>query len=425
VYAAEPSKHHFSKIPSAFVERVLRCGSRCFILITHLKTLHLYLTRQIVVSLLMTSVVFTLVLLIGNLLREVLLLLVSRQATFSVVAEAIALLVPFVWTFALPMGMLTATLLVFGRFSADQELTAARASGVSLLSLAAPILALSLVLCGLSAWMNLEICPRSWVAYRNLIRTFRVDIASAQLPEGRLIKDFPGYYFLIGKNHKGHLEDVMVFFLNDKTNVTLTLLAQRGEFQYDATNNMLHIQIFNSKGLNISEGGSSPAGTGSEMHFDFDLTQKRSDDKKPGISFMTYSQLQDELRDLEQAMSLPMDVKSLAPEQLKQLKRELEKQKFNRTLQIRVQMHREVAVSFACFGFTLIGIPLGVRVHRRETNVGAAMALLLAFIYYSFVLAGQAFDRRPELAPYLIVWLPNFIFQAVGAVLLWRANRGV
>ena len=158
----------------------------------------------------------------------------SGHARLDTIVEAVGLLIPWVMVFALPMGLLTAMLLVFGRFSADHELTAARASGISLLSLITPVLLLSLLCCGLSAWINMQLGPLCRVARSKLLTRLSGELLlKTQLPEGQYIRDFPGYIFYAEKNRNGNLEDVMVLVLENETNYTTTVLAPRGRVDVD------------------------------------------------------------------------------------------------------------------------------------------------------------------------------------------------
>ena len=391
-----------------------------------MNTLHRYLTGQVVASLLLTVAVFTFVLLLGNVLKEILALLLSGQVRITTVAEAIGLLIPFVWVYALPMGLLTATLLVFGRFSADQELTAARASGISLLSLTTPILLLSLFCCGLSAWINMDLGPRSRVAYRELLIHAEADLAQFQLPEKQFIRDIPHYIIYVDQNHRGDLQDVMVFVLQNETNVTTTMRAPQGRFETDMSHKQLTLNLRDAQMVKLNQNGSvtisSSKGWSSYI---YQLPPSGNPSYHPPLSDMTFWQLRAELNDLNQKLSLPPDLATTSTDTRLGQVDEAEKQRADLTEPVRVAMHRQVAFSFACFSFTLIGIPLGIRVHRRETNIGVAIALVLVLIYYAFVMLGSSLAARTEFAPHLIFWVPNFIFQAVGAVLLWRANRGI
>jgi lipopolysaccharide export system permease protein len=393
-----------------------------------LRTLHAYLTRQILASLGLTLAVFTFVLMVVNVLREVLPFMRSGQ--LDLFAKAIGLLVPFVWVFALPMGLLTATLLIFGRFSADQELTAVRASGISLLSVITPILLLSLFFCGVSALFNMYIGPSCRAAYTDLLSGIKESLAvKMEIPEGEYIKNLDRNTIIyVGKNKGGSLEDVIVYVVTETssngTPTEITFRAPRGTREIDPKTKKLIVHLEDCRSMSRTKGKTTvgPVGT---MDVVVDLPGAKQAQSKTKISDMTFSQLREELQDVEKQMMTGSLRGITNAAQAAEIRKQLQKQRSDLTSPIRVHMHRQVAFSFACFGFTLVGIPLGIQVHRRETNVGIGIALVLVAVYYSFLLLGQGLETRPEFAPHLILWLPNFLFQAVGAVLLWRANKGI
>jgi lipopolysaccharide export system permease protein len=385
-----------------------------------MKTLHLYLTRQMLATLGMTVFVVTFVLLLGNVIKEILNLLINRQATLGLALHAILLLIPYVLAFSLPIWMLTAALLVFGRFSADQELMAARASGISLISLITPVLLLSVAVSGLCAWLNFDIAPASRMAYKALLFHASASHPSNLFRSGEPVQlgnylIYVGHVLADGSN----LEDVTVTKWTREGEHKETIQGPTGTLLPDPARKQIILTVHSATGWLHETNGWEPKLAGGDPQIPLEIESQAKTVLAVPISDMTFRQLREELDRLQNPTPRP----DRPTTQSAKGEREVHQIVEDMTTPVMVYMHREVAFSFACIGFTLVGIPLGIRAHRRETSVGVATALLLMLIYYSFVVLAQAWDKHPERAPYLIVWIPNFIFQSVGAVLLWRANR--
>lgn len=406
-----------------------------------MKTLHKYLIGQVLATLLLTVSVFAFVVVLLNGLPQILPLLLSGHVKFALIAKAIALLLPFAFVYALPMGFITATLLVFGRFSADQELTAARAGGVSLISLCTPVLILSLLCCGLSAWFNLKVGPQSRAAFVNLRTELLANVSSDAFPEKQFVRSDTNALVYVEKNRDGNLENITVYEANSSTNSSgrLFLRAPSGRLEVDLAANIVNLTLSNVTSV-MQKGNGKPWFIFTKSYpLKYKLPNRSQTQTKPKVSDMTFAQLQTELRELQQ-MNVAGDKRGAitatnraetgatprsSDDEIAVQIQAAEKVRQGEVERVRVTMHSELAFSFACFGFALVGIPLGIRVHRRETNIGIGIALGLVVVYYGFTLLGQSLASRPEFYPHLILWIPNFLFQVVGSGLLWRANRGI
>ena len=264
--------------------------------------------------------------------------------------------------------------------------------------------------------------PACRVAYKALLLEAGLARPEGLLREQTFIRDFPGKILYVGSVRGQELDDILIYHLGTETEPASYFQAQAGHVSIDPAARQITLTLTNvyhfqrdSAPIPIQESQLPPLQLGA------------STEGKPKLSDMTLSQLQAELRDLEARVrhTDAIATSTNMTESLKSAMHAAAGQPENLTLPARVQLHRRFAFSLAPLGFTLIGIPLGIRAHRRETSVGIAMALLLVALYFAFLILGQSLETKPAFHPHFILWAPNFLFQGIGAWLLWRATYRV
>src|SRR5687767_5429387 len=96
-------------------------------------------------------------------------LVLNKDVDFFLVVKLLLVSLPFMLTFVIPMAVLVAALLTFGKLSYDNEIMAAKASGVSLLKMVTPLTTFVIVLCLTSFLLSDQIASMSHFAYRRLL----------------------------------------------------------------------------------------------------------------------------------------------------------------------------------------------------------------------------------------------------------------
>jgi lipopolysaccharide export system permease protein len=94
-----------------------------------------------------------------------------------------------------------------------------------------------------------------------------------------------------------------------------------------------------------------------------------------------------------------------------------------RRLEMLVELNKRFSTSLSCIAFALIAIPLGITTHRKETSVGFALSLVVAFSYFFFILMADTFRGKAEAYPQLLIWVPNLVFFTLGAWLFARLAK--
>lgn len=365
-----------------------------------MSTLNSYVTRNLVITLAMTIFIATFVGLIGVVGKFFGMLGSGGADGMSLIFVFVWLNLPKLLCFTLPMGILFATVLTFNRMSADNEITALRASGISLLQIVSPVILLAIAISGLCWWLQFDVAPQYSARAYVMAKEKSLQDPVALIEPHKPFAMFPGYTILIGGKDGSRIEDVHIYIENDDFELVQNITAHHGAITVDQVTQTLYLDLT-------------------------DAVITQLDPKDPSKVQPLYGNWKKSFRygkSFNKSLVVPrekyMNLKQLMT-WVSLTTAEGGKMAYYNTGQFMIQIHKRAAWAITPFTFILIAIPLGLQMSRRETSAGLVGSIVIATLYY-IPMALFCETMKPENHPEYYMWGLNLGLQAVGLVMLWR-----
>ncbi|MCX7984147.1 MAG: LptF/LptG family permease [Bacteroidetes bacterium] len=399
--------------------------------------------------------VFSVFLLMGIFLLQFLMKYLDQLAgkglSALTILELIVLNLAWMVVLAVPMAVLIATLMAFGKLSSTNEVTAFRASGISLYRMLLPVFLASIGICYIMIVFNNDILPDA--NHRTKILTTQISRKKPTLTivPGMFIPLVEGHTLLVKKTYEysNDLEGILIFDTS-KPNHTAIVTAHHGTISFSADYRKLVLDLrsgeihqqylkgkeeyriikykkhritLNAEAFNLQSLGEGMVSRG-DRELDVQTMQQRVDSLR-----VLQRQAEERIQLTRATIASITKTDSLSQQhssQLPILRATLQNDQFIAHLydlearKYLVEIHKKYAIPFACIVFVFIGGPLGIMARRGTFGISASLSLGFFTLYWACLRGGEVLADRGLIDPWLSMWFANIILGILGLYLTYR-----
>ena len=207
--------------------------------------------------------------------------------------------------------------------------------------------------------------------------------------------------YIDDKVGKDELRGVQIFMFDDKLNLTQDIFAESARLSVSEESMLMNIKLFKCIIGSYGSDKSKQTIFNDELEFSFD-----------------YGKAINESRVSVRSKFLPAD-------QLLARTRIMRKRgvKDEEICELEVELNQRIALALSPIAFLLLGLPLAIRTSRRETSVGLFLSVILGGVFFLSIVVLESLTIFPKIYPQYLIWLPNLVFQTLGAVMLYRVSQ--